>query len=318
MGTIQCPHCRTVQLSPPSPHALCGACRRPLGIPGGSSGIAAGTQAPLPPHLANAPPAPPAPPPVVRAPVDLRPKHAQPPPPAKPAEPPAPPKEVVQRPPGRGLWLEFGLLFLVVLVLGGWVWLAIAFIPPVDLTAKAAAQKDANVVVMPTEPAAPGEPEYWIDMSKRSVRKSGLRVRVDRVLHQTVMGRDADRQTMAADDQPHLQIFVHLKNDGKTVKNYKPWYGNRFMVDGKRRGAILVDDQGRSYPEATFPQLTEVQGAALESNLQPKEELSDILIFDLPPDVFPRDVKYWRLTLPAGATGDSGVLRLEIPQSMLE
>lgn len=320
MATSACPHCGTIQLVPnPAPVDLvCVACRRPLRPGPPPAQVAAG---PLPPHVRSAPPVKQAtvvPPPI---------PHGRP-PPIPTASPPAsgkaaaageaddaPPPKIHRR---RGMWYElvlFGGLFCI--VVGGLGFASYLMLQRGDV-AVSPEHKDRDVVVQAEEDAPSKLADLWADGSRRSLRKNGMKVRLEEVEYFPIYGYDENRRLIRLGDKPYLKIIFNVTNQWARSQRYTPWYGNTFEVEGRTTGAMLWDDQGREYAVQIFTDVPSLQGQQFECYLEKNQELNDLLIFDVPEGVDLLQVKSWRLQLPASAVGQVGAYRFEIPVGMLK
>ena len=163
------------------------------------------------------------------------------------------------------------------------------------------------------------------DASKQNKAQKlyGIKVKVKRVEYGEVLAKDVNSTIQSSGDSAFLQIYVHLENQGDEDRPYKSWYGNVFNVEERRLVAQLSDNEKREYQMMTFGDVTGVKGNTPEGVLSTTSEggltreLDDVIIFELPPDVDPDALRYFRLTLPAAAFGGNGTFRFKIPVEMI-
>ncbi len=67
-----------------------------------------------------------------------------------------------------------------------------------------------------------------------------------------------------------------------------------------------------------FEDVERLQGQTPADRVEPRAEISDVLVFALPGGVQPEQTRYLRLVLPGGACDCSGSFRFEIPIAMIE
>jgi len=172
----------------------------------------------------------------------------------------------------------------------------------------------------PTAKTAP-----WTDASKKNLlqRLHGVKVRVTRVEFGEVLAKDATGTVQSSEGSLFLQIFVKVENGTDHEVHYQSWYGNMFTYRGKKTVATLLDSDNRKYQMMTFGDVIMVKGHVPEAVLKTsnmgwdRKFVEDVLIFDVPADVVPEQVDYFRLELPAAAVGLSGRYRFQIPGSMI-
>lgn len=165
----------------------------------------------------------------------------------------------------------------------------------------------------------------WTDASKKNLvqRLHGVKVRVTRVEFGEVLAKDITNTVQSSEGSLFLQVFVKVENDSDHEVNYQSWYGNMFTYRGKKTVATLVDSGDRKYQMMTFGDVVMVKGHVPQAVLKTRnigwdrKFVDDVLIFDVPADVVPEQVAFFRLDLPAAAVGLSGRYRFQIPGSMI-
>lgn len=165
----------------------------------------------------------------------------------------------------------------------------------------------------------------WTDASKKNKvqRLDDIKVRVTRVEFGEVLAKDATGTVQSSEGSLFLQVFVRVENGTKREVDYRSWYGNMFTLDGRKSVATLVDNADRKYQMMTFGDVIMVKGHVPEAQLKTKnigydqKHVDDVIIFEVPADVVPEQVNYFRLELPAAAVGYKGRYRFQIPGSMI-
>jgi hypothetical protein len=143
---------------------------------------------------------------------------------------------------------------------------------------------------------------------------NSVSVDVDYVEYGEVRAKDASRRVVVSDAKDYLQIFLTITNRASQPIRYSSWYGSTFDSGGSGVSASLVDDQGRSYEMRNFRSVSGVRGHTDRADLKHRESVSDVVIFEIPSTLNRREIRYFRLELPAEAYGRSGVYRFQIPR----
>lgn len=133
-----------------------------------------------------------------------------------------------------------------------------------------------------------------------------------------VRARDARNRVVVSDQRNYLQVYLRIKNLGAETVRYTSWQGNSFAAGGQQVRATLVDDRERSYPMQEFTHVAGLQGHTPRAILANNEEVSDVVVFAIPPSVDRRTIRHFRLELPAEAYGGSGVYRFEFPPQSIQ
>jgi hypothetical protein len=156
------------------------------------------------------------------------------------------------------------------------------------------------------EPSDAGE---WTDASKSAIERGNVSVKIAsaRVARPKLVQRASDRT--ARPRRLYLVIRLELCNNDQTKgREYQSW---SVLGDDVR----LVDDRDNAYAMKSFlSQGFEIDGQPADGKmvLEPEVVASDLLLFERPTG----DASPLRLELPAGALGEEGSLKFEIPVSM--
>lgn len=163
----------------------------------------------------------------------------------------------------------------------------------------------------PSSAAARSEPE-WVDARKGAVRQGDIQVRVAGVSVGKVPLEDAFSEGSKSKDD-FLMVKLELKNTSSTRKvEYHTWSGRDLIFE--RDYATLRDNFDNVYKRVSFGQISHPVGAVERSeSIYPGKSISDVLVFEVPVDT----IEYLRLELPAKNFGGTGMLRLQIPKSMI-
>jgi hypothetical protein len=161
----------------------------------------------------------------------------------------------------------------------------------------------------PAAPAAKGD--AWIKASEAPAKRGEVSVRITSAeigFHQ-LESRSAPGAPPQREDC--LTLSLEIRNESETrSRSYRSWNDLGPRVS-------MVDDLQTPYPVIRLPsdKRPASQGAAGggEGSFRPREVIEDMLVFPKPAD----GVKMLRLELPADAFGERGVLRFEIPTSMV-
>lgn len=161
------------------------------------------------------------------------------------------------------------------------------------------------------------ETPHWSDAQRFTLRKDAVKIKVREVVWGPVRTRDGARRVVDDEQRAFLAVYVSLRNGRDTPRNYRSWYGSLFRVAGRQRSAELYDDAGRLYPIHKFTSATGVQGHLPQATLLRPEETRDVIVFAVPDDFDHESVAWLHLELPAAAYGSEGLLRFEIPATMI-
>jgi hypothetical protein len=160
-------------------------------------------------------------------------------------------------------------------------------------------------------PPTKSEP-VWADASKGAVRQGDLQVQVVQVTIgqvplETITGNSRSKDNL-------LMVKLELRNTNPTKKvDYHTWSGADFSFN--RDFATLKDNFDNSYKRISFGLGSYPVGAVERSeSIYPNKSVTDVLVFEVPLDT----IEYLRLELPAKNFGGTGMLRLQIPKSMIQ
>jgi hypothetical protein len=163
----------------------------------------------------------------------------------------------------------------------------------------------------PPVPPAKSEPE-WVDASRFAVQQGALQIRVARVVIGPVPLKTLTGDSISQDDL--LMIKLELLNTNPTKKvDYQTWSGRDISLD--RDFATLEDNFGNSYKRISFGLASYPVGAVERSeSIYPNKVVTDVLVFEVPLQT----IDYLRLELPATNFGGTGMLRFQIPKTMIQ
>lgn len=160
-----------------------------------------------------------------------------------------------------------------------------------------------------TEKATP-EAE-WVD-AQNAVQQGDLQLKVSMV----AIGHVPLEDSFSSDSKSQhelLMVNLELMNTSEIKKiDYRTWSGAD--VSFRRDYATVVDNFGNSYKRIDFGFSSHPVGAVQRSeSIYPNKTITDVLVFEMPIDT----IEFLRLELPAESFGGTGMLRLEIPKSMI-
>jgi hypothetical protein len=179
-----------------------------------------------------------------------------------------------------------------------------------------AAPQDQGDAPPPGQDKAPPPPTksepVWADASKGAVRQGDLQVQVVQVTIGQVPLKTITGNSRSKDNL--LMVTLELRNTNPTKKvDYHTWSGADFSFD--RDFATLKDNFDNSYKRISFGLGSYPVGAVERSeSIYPNKSVTDVLVFEVPLDT----IEYLRLELPAENFGGTGMLRLQIPKSMIQ
>ena len=166
--------------------------------------------------------------------------------------------------------------------------------PPATPRARAAAEEEERA------PAASGVRQGDVDVLVSSATIGIVRLK-------SILSEDESQST-----SPVLSVTMELKNTGRARKlEYRSWRGSAFDVSSEV--ATLKDEHGNRYQRVAFSSSRLPDDAVNTASLYPGKSSSDVLIFQPPIDA----AQKLRLELPARNFGGTGMIRLEIPRSMI-
>lgn len=160
-----------------------------------------------------------------------------------------------------------------------------------------------------THPAPPAE--QWTS-AVNAVKQGDVQIRITDVS----VGKTAVKDMFgraSESTEPNLSITVELSNLSAAKKmDYRTWRGSDFSFGEKH--ATLIDDNDNNYKRVGFgSSSTLVGGIQSIESIYPGKTVTDVLVYEVPVDA----AKWLRLTLPAQNLQGDGMLRFEIPASMI-
>ncbi len=155
-----------------------------------------------------------------------------------------------------------------------------------------------------------GLPE-WVDAASSAVLQGEVAVCVASAAIEGVelAGNTAQKSSASDNLVIHLQVML-IGTSGKV--DFASW-GNSNFGDARNK-PMLTDNSNQAYQLRSFDAGTQLPGHERSKGLYPKLYADDYLIFETPN----RSADYLRLELPASAFGGMGILRFQIPKSMIE
>jgi hypothetical protein len=111
---------------------------------------------------------------------------------------------------------------------------------------------------------------------------------------------------------PQLVITIELTNRSDSRKiDYRGWAGRDITLT--RDFATITDDADNVYKRVNFG-MDKAAGQVESTAIYPGKTVSDVLVFEPPVE----KAKYLHLEMPASNFGGVGMIRIEIPSSMIE
>ncbi len=121
------------------------------------------------------------------------------------------------------------------------------------------------------------------------------------------------RGRVTASEDELLAITLKVSNSGENrIIQYNSWRGADFSF--ARNRATLTDNFGNTYERSQFDAVREVAGHTKSASLHPGESVTDVLVFERPL----ANVEHLKLELPGRNIGGEGMLRIRIPQNMID
>jgi len=152
----------------------------------------------------------------------------------------------------------------------------------------------------------------WAPGTER-VRQGDVQVRVVSVRVGRIILEDTIRADTFESSQPYLRVVLEVKNASQSRKlDFTTWMGGDFSIS--RDFASVRDNHDNIYKRIDFGFSTHAQGHVESDSLYPGKSLYDVLVFEPPIS----DIDYLRLELPAKNFGGEGMIRFEIPKTMIE
>lgn len=187
--------------------------------------------------------------------------------------------------------------------------------PPMKAELKTSLKPADEVTGKPqsaSTPTATSKPEEVWMPATAPVRQGNLQVRVEWVKVAKVRLHEEIGDGSGTSKESLLGIKIEMLNISQTKKvEYSTWAGADFTID--RDFATIEDNFGNKYKRVNFGLATKPVGRTERDSIYPAKTISDLLIFEPPIN----GVQYLNLELPAANFGGEGMIRLQIPASMI-
>jgi len=151
----------------------------------------------------------------------------------------------------------------------------------------------------------------WADASK-PLREKDVNISVAKVQAELVAIKDLFGSERTS-KEVYLKIELKVSNSSFSKKvDFNTWRGSSFSIS--RDFATLTDNHGNIYKRVSFGAEAVPVGSTLKESIYPNKSVTDILVFEVPVSA----VEWLRLELPAKNFGEQGMLRFQIPSSMIQ
>lgn len=170
----------------------------------------------------------------------------------------------------------------------------------------------ANPPAETEKPAPTPQPtEQWTSAAN-AVRQGDVQIRISGVRIGTVALKDMFGDSKESKD-PLLTITLEITNlsTGKKL-DFRTWRGADFSFG--EDFASLTDDNDNTYKRINFGVSSVPVGGVDRESIYPGKSITDVLVYEVPVDT----AKWLRLKLPARNFKGDGMLRFEIPASMIQ
>jgi hypothetical protein len=159
----------------------------------------------------------------------------------------------------------------------------------------------------------------WTNAERGALRLGKLDLKVVRAKFGSILAKDLNNEVIPTDDQSLLSINVSVHNRGEAACPFRSWYdGGITNAEGNELLPELVDDRDVAYSLLRFEDVSSIEGQRLASEIDPRQEVRDTVVFLIPAECDRSQIRYFHLTLPAHAIGAEDYFRLEIPVSMIQ
>ncbi|MFH0772616.1 MAG: hypothetical protein V1933_08365 [Candidatus Omnitrophota bacterium] len=165
--------------------------------------------------------------------------------------------------------------------------------------------------LLKTENQPPLPPAVEWTKASNAVQQGDVQVqikvlKVGKALLKDIFG-DSQEST---DDLLVITLDISNISTGKKI-NFSTWQGEDFNFG--RDFASLTDDNSNVYKRINFGPTSRPVGGVDKESIYPGKVVTDLLVFEKPVDT----VKWLHLELPAENFGGDGMIRFEIPASMI-
>jgi len=162
----------------------------------------------------------------------------------------------------------------------------------------------------PASPAPEPPKIVWND-AKNALRLGDVEVQITGLKVGKVAVKDlfgTDKQS--TDDLLTISVEVSNTSTGKKI-DFRSWQAERMEFDGVF--AALTDNNENTYKRINFGAGTKISGSVGDDSIYPGKSVTDILVFEKPVDT----AKLFHLELPGKNFNSEGILRFEIPATMI-
>jgi len=175
----------------------------------------------------------------------------------------------------------------------------------------AAENQDVPAVSSETDSQPPPAPAVqWADASN-AVRQGDVQVQVKGLTVGKVSLKDMFGETLeSVDEVLALTLVISNMSAGKKI-DFSTWRGADFSF--RRDFGSLTDDKENVYRRINFGLGRKPVGGADSESIYPGKTITDVLVFEKPVDA----AKWLHLELPAGNFGGEGMIRFEVPATMI-
>ena len=316
---LTCPHCGTVnqlEANIAIESIACGNCRTPFAVAAESARANSAQTSAAPPSRSQAPASskPAAQPPNANA-------GAAPPPfPAAPPKRSDPDQGQAKPPTGKSKNWIGTLLVCVFLMIGIGLIAGFAF-----LIAGNVGNGDSPNDVVEKPAYVPPPINFakinWAEAGKNSASLSDVRISVPMVQFTEVRGKDASNEVLVSNGIRYLLVHVEMRNRGRS-RRFVSWF--RDPGEEYERLPRLFDQDENELQMMQFDEragaarVSSIQGNTPEADFPAKEELRDLIVFDLGEGRSIDDVDFLYLVLPGSAFRATGRAYFKIPAKLIQ
>jgi hypothetical protein len=168
-------------------------------------------------------------------------------------------------------------------------------------TTKWALSKSPEAPIVSVEPE---DPEPWDDVGLTDA-KDGVRVTAKSVTTEQIQVVPPNWSGARKTPKAYLRIALKIENLSQMELAYSGWATSGGSGENM---AIIKDDTGGVHKQVAWT--SRIVGQLASAKIPASGSVDDVLVFDTPGTY----VKYLKLSLPAGACGGKGNLRIKIPR----
>jgi hypothetical protein len=152
--------------------------------------------------------------------------------------------------------------------------------------------------------------EPWAS-AESPVKQGDVQIRLMSAKVGKVMIKDSFGGDTSPSKDVLVTITVEVTNLSQTKKlDYRSWAGGDFVLE--RDFGTLADNFGNSYKRITFG-MDKPVGRVTRDSIYPAKSITDVLVFESPIE----KSEYLRMELPAKNFDGTGMIRFQIPQTMI-